>query len=114
MTESQFQSKLLKALRSHTALRDAVIFKHSDRINGGVPDFSITIEKRTLWVELKRYPNKCTKLQSYYIDKLQRGALLVTDHGNGNYGIWQPTLEAKVFKFDELVEDIAWRFLYVA
>ena len=71
MRESQFQSRLLKALRSHPALRDAVIFKHSDRFNTGVPDFSVTTrEGRTTWWELKVAPHKLEKIQKYYLNKL--------------------------------------------
>jgi len=81
MTESQFQAKLLKALRDHPALKDAVIFKHSDRFNGGIPDISVTVKGVTTWIELKVYPNKLSKLQEYYLRRLQRAACVVYKEG---------------------------------
>jgi hypothetical protein len=82
MTESQFQTKLLRALKQHPALKDAVIFKHSDRFNRGVPDFSVTINGRTTWWEIKMLPNRPTKIQSYYLNKLAPVSYVIFVRGN--------------------------------
>lgn len=72
MTESAFTSKLLKALRSHVMLRDAVIWKLNDRTTSGIPDFVVTTrEGRTTWWEVKVAPNDLTKIQRYYLAKLR-------------------------------------------
>lgn len=51
MTESQFTCKLLKLLRQ--AMPDAVVLKHNDAMTSGIPDFSVSLAGRTLWVEVK-------------------------------------------------------------
>lgn len=56
MTESKFTSKLLKELRLR--LPGAVIFKHNDIGTAGIPDISITNERRTIWLEIKDSENK--------------------------------------------------------
>jgi len=90
MTEARFQAKLLKELRKHPALKEAVIFKHSDRFNGGVPDISITIGAQTTWLELKVYPNKPDKLQQFYLNRMQRSHVLTLDSKTGYIlNIWQ-------------------------
>lgn len=111
MTENAFTRKLLRALRSHAALRDAYIAKHNDISTGGIPDFSVSIGAKTIWAEVKRYPNKPTKLQWATILKLDVGCLLITDHRNGSIGLWQASKPATVVSFDELVEEIARRVL---
>jgi hypothetical protein len=64
MTESQFTSKLLRALRA--AMPEATIWKHSDRFTGGIPDFSVTRwhpntgmirTNQTSWCEVKLLRN---------------------------------------------------------
>jgi hypothetical protein len=109
MTESRFQSKLLRALRAHPALKNAVIFKHSDRFNRGVPDFSISIGVRTIWAEVKRYPNPPTRIQQHFINKLGVGCLLITDHQDGKIALWQAHRSCVLFEFDGLVQEITWR-----
>lgn len=68
--EAKFQAKLLKALRAHPALKDAVIWKHIDMRNGGIPDLTVTVNGITTWLEIKVYPNKLSSLQEYYIKKI--------------------------------------------
>lgn len=77
MRESEFTQRLLKALRAHPAMKDAVIFKHNDRSTRGIPDFSISIGMKTLWVEVKKHGNSPTKIQSYFISKLRDGCLII-------------------------------------
>lgn len=83
MTESAFTAKLLKALRSHAALKDAVVWKHADRISAGIPDFSVTVSGRTTWWEVKVKPNVMTKLQSYYLAKLHPCGFLIRASKDG-------------------------------
>jgi len=72
VTESRFAAKLLSALRQHPALKDAVIWKLSDRTTRGIPDFVVTTrEGHTTWWEVKVAPNKLAKIQSYYLTKLR-------------------------------------------
>jgi hypothetical protein len=78
MTESEFTRKLLRALRSHAALKDTVIWKISDRFSSGIPDLCITNGKLTNFFELKVHPNRSTKLQEYYLRRLREAGHLVT------------------------------------
>ena len=78
MLEGEFSRKLLKALREHPALAEAVVWKHADRFNAGFPDVTITIGKHTEFFELKIHPNRPTKLQEYYLRRLGAGGHLVT------------------------------------
>ena len=76
MTESQFTSKLLKALRAHPALREvAVVVKHCNPYHRGVPDFSVSIGPRTLWVEVKEKGEKPEKIQDWHLQRMD-GAVL--------------------------------------
>lgn len=51
MTEAILKSQLMKVLRP--ALPGFVCIRHEDRITSGIPDISITGNKRTTWVEVK-------------------------------------------------------------
>lgn len=107
MTESAFTRKLLRALRSHTVLKDAVIFKHADRFSAGIPDFSVTVNGRTTWWEVKVNPNQPTKLQSYFLTKLGSSAFLIKV---GKDGKWVQVFNAPygwVDNFDNMVNHIA-------
>lgn len=104
MTESQFQAKLLKALRSHATLKDAVIWKTNDRTTGGIPDIIISErEGRTTFWEVKLYPNHPTKLQAYYLNKL-RFSWCIYFHGSSGRVRIPPRIES--FSFKEAVEEI--------
>jgi len=76
--EGEFSRKLLAALRKHPALAKAVIIRHVNQFQAGVPDFSISIGKHTEFFELKIHPNRPTKLQAYYLKRLGEGGHLVT------------------------------------
>jgi len=78
MLEGEFSRKLLAALRKHPALAEAVIIRHVNQFQAGVPDFSISIGKHTEFFELKIHPNRPTKLQTYYLKRLGAGGHLVT------------------------------------
>lgn len=70
MTESQFTSKLLRALKQHPALKEAVIWKLNDRTTSGIPDVLVSQYGWTTFFELKVWPNRTTKIQQYYLAKL--------------------------------------------
>lgn len=53
MTEAQLVARVVKYLR--TRFREAVVFKHNDRITAGVPDISITRRPRVTWLEAKMF-----------------------------------------------------------
>jgi len=113
MTESAFTSRLLKALRSHAALRDAVIFKHADRFSAGVPDFSVTVGCRTTWWEVKVKPHVCTKLQSWYLAKLGACAFVIKTSNDGQWIEWFNAHEGRGTNFVSAVNEIVERCLHV-
>lgn len=104
MTESQFTQKLLKALRSHPALKDAVIFKFNDRTTRGIPDFSISIYEHTIWFEVKVGNNNPTKIQAYFLKKFRGAAVLLRNSGRITW-----VNDNEYFEFDELVDNIVRR-----
>lgn len=83
MTESQFSSKLLRALRA--AMPQAVIFKISDRFTSGIPDFVVIHEGLATWFELKVKNNKPTLIQWETLRRLRRGYLVKWHAGYGAY-----------------------------
>lgn len=85
MREAEFTRKLLRALRSRDTLKDAVIFKHADRFSAGIPDFSVTLNERTTWWEVKVKPNTMTKLQSWFLAKLGATAFCIRATQDGKW-----------------------------
>jgi hypothetical protein len=106
MTESQFQAKLLKALRQHAALKYAVIWKTSDRFTRGIPDVLISLNGVCTWLELKVWPNAPTKIQAYFIKRLVR-AHVVTLLKNGT--IIFDYRFSEMYDFDLAVREIVRR-----
>lgn len=78
MTESQFQSKLIRELKKHPAMAEAIIWKVADRFGGGRPDVQVFLHDLTTYFELKIAPNGPSKLQAYYLEKLGKRSVLVT------------------------------------
>ncbi len=108
MTERAFTAKLLRALRFHAALKSAVVWKINDRTTGGIPDILIsTSEGRTTFWEVKLYPNRPTKLQAYYLNKLRFSWCIYFSDS----GIRIPPT-AEIFGFTDAVEEIVHRCLY--
>lgn len=80
MTESQFQSKLRRALQAR--LPKAVIWKHNDRFTAGIPDLSVTCgvhPKRTTWIELKVGCGKLTVLQTLMLKRVEGYAITMSN-----------------------------------
>lgn len=111
--ESQFQAKLLRALKAELSNRNAIIYKHSDRFHAGIPDFSVSIGYRTLWFECKMYRNlPPTKIQQYYLDKHGDAAAVITCHDNGQEMMISPLEAVRGWiTFDELVTEILSRVI---
>ena len=79
MTEAQFSQRLRRELKAQ--LPDAMIFKHNDHHTGGIPDFSLTYERKTTWVEVKLAGNRIenSPLQLETMRRLGRAAYVVWD-----------------------------------
>lgn len=88
MIETQFTSKLVKALREGLG-PDAIIFKHADGFTAGIPDITVTYRGYTMWIEAKLANNPkifeplqlalLRKLDGYYViwdTKLKKGSFL--------------------------------------
>lgn len=106
MKENAFTSKLLRALKQHPALRDALIWKVSDRFAAGRPDVQIILNGVTTYFELKVAPNRCTKLQLYFICALRR-AYIVTMLSDGTVFFGDGKANSPMMPFNDAVEQIA-------
>lgn len=51
MTESTLKTHLATALRA--GLQNAVVFRHEDMFQAGIPDISVTWHRCTTWLEVK-------------------------------------------------------------
>lgn len=115
MTESQFQAKLLRALREHPALRDwqDTIWKVSDRFGGGRPDLQIFNGKNTNYFELKVWPKVPTKIQSFFLRKFGNRGYWIQFHSEGRHVLFTPnnTWLLVNVTMEELVEGIVIRCL---
>src|ERR1700737_195370 len=105
MKESVYQAKILLALRTHPILKDAVIWKFSDRFNGGIPDFCVIWQGRTTWWEIKVMPRKLTKLQEYYLQKINGNVIVSAGDWKNNW----IRGEAMAWRLPELIEEIVRR-----
>jgi hypothetical protein len=87
MIETHFTSKLTKALRDKLG-PTYIAWKHADGYTAGVPDISISIGQRTLWIEAKLSINRkiFEPLQLGYLKKLE-----------GYYVIWNSKERSGVF-----------------
>jgi len=101
MTESQQTLKLLKELRKR--MRNAVIFKHHNFYTAGVPDFSVSLDGRTVWFECKLERNEPTKLQRYYLDRLAPHAYVITFNDDKTIRIGEVLALDQKAAIDEIV-----------
>ena len=104
MTESQFQSKLLRALRQ--SLPQAVIVKWSDRFTCGMPDVMVSLNGVVTWFELKVGGNPATLIQLETLRKLKRGYLVRWHKGSASIMYVQYLAEEPPYEFSVLVERI--------
>lgn len=110
MREATFTAKLLRELKKHPALAEAVVWKFNDRVTAGIPDFVIITGRKSLWCEVKIVPNRVSKLQQYYLRKIGDGGALITASPDGNYGsVINETSSRYGIDFRELVEEIVRR-----
>lgn len=70
MKESQFQSKLLPALRR--IMPQAIVVKFNDRFTSGIPDVMVSLKGMVTWFELKTDHNPVTVLQRETMKRLVR------------------------------------------
>lgn len=88
--EAAFQSKLLRTLRSHAALKDGVILKlNADATTKGIPDVMISLRGVTTFFELKCEPNEATKIQMYYLRRLAPRAYIADKRRNGSFFLYR-------------------------
>jgi len=78
MTETQFTSRLTKALRKQLGPYH-IVWKHADGYTAGIPDISINWGGNTLWIEVKLASNP------KIFEPLQVAMLRKLD---GHYVIW--------------------------
>ena len=110
MTEGAWTSEFIKRLRAHHGLRDAYIVKHANQFTAGVPDFSVSIGIRTLWVEVKRHKNNPTKLQWHTIHALNDGAIVVWFKGREAF-FWAEGACSDWLSINALCDEIARRVI---
>jgi hypothetical protein len=114
ISESRFSQRLRKEMRRQ--IPQAVIFKIHDPITGGIPDFSVTLDRRTLWLEIKLATNKpsFSPLQLETMRRLGRAAYVIWDPKKklGDC-FWVESLRhpACCMKFAHLVELLIERFV---
>lgn len=111
MTEATFQAKLLRALRQHAALKDAVIWKlNADVTTKGMPDVMVSILGRTTFFELKCDPNEPTKIQTYYLRKLAPRAYVAKSLRSGGFRLYREDVDyVLVYSVEALAEEIVKR-----
>jgi hypothetical protein len=51
VNEANLKARLRVAIRF--ALPRAVVYRHEDKFTGGIPDFSVTMNRQSLWIEVK-------------------------------------------------------------
>lgn len=68
MTESQLTREVGKMLRKD--FPDIFFYKVNDRFHSGLPDFLLCLDGHLCGIELKVGKNEATKLQRYYIDRI--------------------------------------------
>jgi len=64
VTESEYTRKLVKKLRRR--LPKSVIFKFNDRLTGGIPDLSVTLNGLTTWLEAKHLKDQYVSSNQLY------------------------------------------------
>lgn len=110
MLEGEFCRRLINRLREHPDLRaNGVVFRHTNWMTSGVPDFSVTLREHTLWVECKMLGNKPTKIQKSFLDKLARGAALITASVDGKRAVITPVEHIGWLTMEELADEIVQR-----
>ena len=79
MNEATCKAALCRLLRESVVPRGGVVYRHEDTFTGGIPDISVNLGGRTLWVEVKLdkpgRPGRVTALQEAALLSLQ-GVLL--------------------------------------
>ena len=109
LSESTFTQRLLRSMRIRMPF--AVVLKHNDAVTGGIPDFSVPLNGKTSWFEVKLMSNRLM-FRPLQLAMLQRM--------RGDYVIWDtvkrqgcllpaidaPGVCASVVPYKELVDKI--------
>lgn len=99
--EATFQSKLLRALRSHAALKDAVVLKlNADATTKGIPDVMISLRGVTTFFELKCEPNEATKIQVWYLKRLAPRAYIAEKRRDGSFYLYRISANGQAYMKD--------------
>jgi hypothetical protein len=77
MNEAKERAKLVKRLRQ--AMPAATVFRHEDVITAGIPDISVSLNRKTIWLETKANALKTTGLQFENLRRL-KGFYIVFNH----------------------------------
>jgi len=81
--ESQLAKKFMNKLKEK--IPSAVIFRHCERYTRGVPDYSVTLGKKTAWIEFKMHgAGQFSPMQIKHI--MAMGNLFVVLLGNPTCG----------------------------
>jgi len=110
MLEGEFTRRLKPEIEKR--MKQAVVWKHSDRFTRGIPDLSVTWGSSTLWIEVKMEPEMPTKIQEYFLRKLGFGAALICASRDGRSAAFTSPFTGKTsfVTFDRLSELIAEQF----
>jgi len=78
----------------------------------GIPDFSVSLGRTTLWFEVKVWMNKPTKIQAYFLKRLGAGGFLIVADAFGRTAYIESGLGFVNFRpVKVLVEEIIFRCL---
>jgi hypothetical protein len=111
MLEGTFTNRLLTKLRTQPALKRAAIVKHVNPYHRGVPDFSITLGRKTWWYEVKRWGEQPTKIQRWHLERMAGEVITIAPAGNG--AVITPLGALGFLTTDELIEEITARCVNV-
>lgn len=106
MLEGEFNRKLKQSLCAREELRAWAVIKHCNPYHKGVPDFSASFGKKTVWWEVKVAPNEPTQIQLYHLKKMDGFWLQASTDGRRAFIF--PNVNI-VLGYDELVDEIVRR-----
>lgn len=101
MRENTRTLELVNALRRD--LPFAVVFKHADRITAGMPDISVTLGQRTIWLEAKHVTSD-KKLKSKGVQLLTMRRL--SKEGLAYFVVYDDVAERTFVVAPEMMDDL--------
>jgi hypothetical protein len=98
MTESTLRAALVKKLREY---KDWIVLRHEDHYTSGIPDISVTGNKKTSWWETKYQKNLSLinkGIQQYTLEQLSRfGYAYYIIYTPEQVAVAEPSKEPKIF-----------------